>query len=88
MSQVLSNILQVKERGATCIILSALEDITKVIDPAKIDFLVKLSPNKSVLTALTAIPPLQLICYYTALARGVNPDQQIFNAHDYNSMQV
>ena len=88
MSQVLSNILQVKERGATCIILSALEDITTVIDPAKIDFLVKLSPNKSVLTALTAIPPLQLICYYTALARGVNPDQQIFNAHDYNSMQV
>lgn len=84
----MSNILQVKERGATSIILSALEDITTVIDPAKIDFLVKLSPNKSVLTALTAIPPLQLICYYTALARGVNPDQQIFNAHDYNSMQV
>ena len=84
----MSNILQVKERGATSIILSALEDITTVIDPAKIDFLVKLSPNKSVLTALTAIPPLQLICYYTALARGVNPDQQIFNAHDYNSMKV
>ena len=74
LSQVLSNILQVKERGATTIILSALEDVSTVIDPAKIDFLIKLAPQKSVLTALTAIPPLQLICYYTALARGVNPD--------------
>ena len=43
LSQVLSNILQVKERGATTIILSALEDVSTVIDPAKIDFLIKLA---------------------------------------------
>jgi glucosamine 6-phosphate synthetase-like amidotransferase/phosphosugar isomerase protein len=83
LSQVLSNILQVKERGATTIILSALEDISAVIDPKKIDFLIKLHPCKSILAALQAIPPLQLICYYTALARGINPDQQIFDALDF-----
>ena len=52
LSQVLSNILQVKERGATTIVLSALEDISTLIDPIKIDFLIKLDPNESVLTAL------------------------------------
>ena len=52
LSQVLSNILQIKERGATTIVLSALEDISTLIDPIKIDFLIKLDPNESVLTAL------------------------------------
>ena len=52
LSQILSNILQVKERGATTIVLSALEDISTLIDPIKIDFLIKLDPNESVLTAL------------------------------------
>ena len=52
LSQVLSNILQVKERGVTTIVLSALEDISTLIDPIKIDFLIKLDPNESVLTAL------------------------------------
>ena len=88
LSQILSNILQVKERGATTIVLSALDDITAHIDTVKIDFLIKLDPCASVLAALQAIPPLQLICYYTALARGINPDQQIFSAIDFNEMDL
>ena len=44
LSQILSNILQVKERGATTIVLSNLADISSVIDPIKIDFLIKLDP--------------------------------------------
>jgi len=74
LSQVLSNILQVKERGATSIVFSALPDVSKVINTSKIDYLIKLDPHEGFLSALTAIPALQLICYYTALARGVNPD--------------
>ena len=31
---------------------------------------------------------MQLICYYTALARGINPDQQIFDAIDFNEVDV
>ena len=88
LSQVLSNILQVKERGATSIVLTTLSDISTVIDLAKIDFLIQLDPQQSIIAALSAIPPLQLICYYTALARGVNPDQQIFDCIDFNSMDV
>ena len=88
LGQILSNILQVKERGATTIVLSNLDDISTVIDPAKVDFLVKLEPCKSELAALQAIPPLQLICYYTAIARGINPDQQMFNALDFNDIEA
>lgn len=44
LSQILSNILQVKERGATTIVLTNLEDVSTVIDPIKIDFLIKLEP--------------------------------------------
>lgn len=84
----MSNILQVKERGATTIVFSALEDVSAVIDESKIDFLVKLDPCQSILAALQAIPCLQLICYYTALARGINPDQQIFDALDFNELHV
>lgn len=58
LSQILSNILQVKERGATVIVLSALEDISEVIDLAKIDFLIKMDPHKSPIAALAAVPPL------------------------------
>ena len=52
LSQILSNILQVKERGATTIVFSALDDISTVIDLAKIDYLVKLDPCQSILSAL------------------------------------
>ena len=52
LSQILSNILQVKERGATTIVLTTLEDISTVIDPKKIDFLIKLDSCKSQLAAL------------------------------------
>lgn len=39
-SQIMSNILQVKERGATTIVFSALEDISTLINLSKIDFLI------------------------------------------------
>ena len=88
LSQILSNILQVKERGATTIVLTTLADISTVIDLEKINFLIKLDPNESTLSALQAIPPLQLICYYTSLARGLNPDEQIFSALDFNTQEA
>ena len=39
-SQILSNILQVKERGATTVIITDLPDITKFIDANKMDFII------------------------------------------------
>lgn len=83
LSQVLSNILQIKSRGATTIVITSLTDLSEHIDLKSVDYKIQLEPNKSVLAALQAIPPLQMICYYTALARGLNPDQQVFSAIDY-----
>jgi glucosamine--fructose-6-phosphate aminotransferase (isomerizing) len=77
LEQVLANILQVKERGATCVVLTNLPDIYKFVKKEKIDFLVQLSPQPSILAALLASVPLLMMCYYTALAKGINPDKNI-----------
>jgi glucosamine 6-phosphate synthetase-like amidotransferase/phosphosugar isomerase protein len=39
-SQILSNILQVKERGATTVIITDLPHISKLIDANKMDFVI------------------------------------------------
>jgi hypothetical protein len=44
LNQLLANILQVKERGATVIVLTNLPDIYTVIGQEKIDYLVKIYP--------------------------------------------
>lgn len=75
ITQVLSNILQVKERGATVIVLTNVPNIEKLIDcEKKIDFLIKLFEQKSIFAALCCTIPLLMICYHTALEKGVDPD--------------
>lgn len=44
LEQVLANILQVKERGATVIVCTNLRDIYLHVKPEKIDFLIQLQP--------------------------------------------
>jgi glucosamine 6-phosphate synthetase-like amidotransferase/phosphosugar isomerase protein len=83
LTQLIGNILQVKERGATTIIVTNLPKISDVIDMAKIDFLVQLPPQVSVMAGLIAVTPLQILCYFTALEKGINPDKQIFDAIDF-----
>merc|ERR1719498_1738046 len=85
LEQVLANILQVKERGATVIVMTNLPDIYQHVKPEKIDHLIQLSPQNSLLAAMLAIPPLLMICYYTALAKGINPDDQILQAINIGS---
>jgi len=40
LTQVISNIGQVRERGATIVVISLLEDITKIMDVSRIQFLI------------------------------------------------
>ena len=68
------NISQVKDRGATVVALTNVKDIEDRSDVKKIDHLVKVFPQKSVFAALLCCPPLLMIIYYTALAKGINPD--------------
>ena len=85
LEQVLANILQVKERGATVIVLTNMSDIYSHVKPEKIDYLIQLVPQKSLLSAMICVVPLLMICYYTALAKGINPDEQIIMAMNINS---
>jgi glucosamine 6-phosphate synthetase-like amidotransferase/phosphosugar isomerase protein len=58
-SQIISNIHQVKERGATTIILTNVADIGSLIDLDKLDYVVNLPTSKNdILAALQAIIPL------------------------------
>jgi glucosamine 6-phosphate synthetase-like amidotransferase/phosphosugar isomerase protein len=83
LTQVLGNILQVKERGATTIIVTNLPKIADHIDTNKLDFVIQLPPSASVLAGLMAVTPLQMVCYLTALAKDINPDKQIFDGIDF-----
>lgn len=50
--QVLSNIGQVRERGATIIVISCVENLEKQIDTSRIHHLIELQPTKSIFAAL------------------------------------
>ena len=58
-SQIISNIHQVKERGATTIILTNVAEIGSLIDLDKLDYVVNIPDSKKeILAALQAIIPL------------------------------
>ena len=87
LSLTIRNIVELKRNGATVIVISAVEDITSKCEGKELDFVVQLDPSKSVLAAVQAIPALHMICYYTALARDINPDQQMFDAIDFKDIR-
>jgi len=84
LSQIATNIGQIKDRGAKVVVISVVKDLLKVVDASKVDLLIELTPVKSLFAAIQACVALQLICYYTSVARGLNPDQQIFDAIDFD----
>ena len=56
------------------IVLTNLENIFKNLSESKIDFLVQMPEHKSLVAGLNCVAPLLKIVYYTALAKGINPD--------------
>lgn len=63
--------------------MTNLEKISDLIDTAKLDYVIQLPTFVSVLAGLLVVPPLQMVCYFTALAKGHNPDKQIFDGIDF-----
>ncbi|KJP85984.1 glutamine-fructose-6-phosphate transaminase (isomerizing) [Plasmodium fragile] len=61
---------QIKARGAHIICLTDDEDLCKHFADDII-----LIPNNGLLTPLLAVIPLQMLAYYTSVARGNNPDR-------------
>ena len=85
LKQVIANILQVKERGATIIAISNVENLDKMLSvDEKIDYLIEIFACKSILSGLQCTIPLLMLCYYTALAKGINPDQNITRSINFN----
>ena len=85
-NQVINNILQIKQRGATIILLTNLPNIEKRMNVKdEVDHLISLPPQTSILSALLCTTPLMMLVYYTALAKGLNPDQNIIDSININS---
>ena len=86
IDQILANILQVKERGATIIVFTNLADIsTRINASEKIDYLVQLFPKAGLFASLLCCSPLLLICYFTAVAKGINPDTNLLESINIKS---
>lgn len=71
-SKVISNIREVKARGAYVILLSMDEKIT---DPSICDVHISLPKVPDQFTVFETIVILQMIAYYTSVGKGLNPDQ-------------
>ena len=71
-SKVISNIREVKARGAYVILLSMDEEIT---DPSICDVHISLPKVPDQFTVFETIVILQMIAYYTSVGKGLNPDQ-------------
>ncbi|MFQ5871929.1 MAG: glutamine--fructose-6-phosphate aminotransferase, partial [Candidatus Geothermarchaeales archaeon] len=71
--QTISNIMEMKARGATIIALADHED-TEVKELAD-DFIGIPTKLPDPLTPIPYVVPLQLFAYHTALQRGLDPDK-------------
>jgi glucosamine 6-phosphate synthetase-like amidotransferase/phosphosugar isomerase protein len=65
-------------------VISAAESLSKLMDVKEIPYLIDLQSCKSLFAALQACTALQMISYFTSRAKGLNPDQQVFDAIDFN----
>ena len=71
-SKVISNIREVKARGAYVILLSKDKDIT---DKSICDVHISLPQAPDEFTIFESVIICQLIAYYTSTGKGLNPDQ-------------
>ncbi len=72
--KTISNIVEVKSRGAK-IILVCTETCARELKDGVADFVVEVPHSDELLMPITAVVPLQLLAYYTAIHRGSDPDK-------------
>lgn len=70
--KTLNNVLEVKTRGAKVIFIT--HDNINVSEEAA-DYVIGIPSIDDILMPMLAIVPLQLIAYYTSVAKGINPDK-------------
>ncbi len=72
--KTISNIVEVKSRGAK-IILVCTDTCARELKDGVADFVVEIPHSDELLMPITAVVPLQLLAYYTAIDRGSDPDK-------------
>lgn len=71
--RLIGNIMEMRARGAR--IISIAEEDDKEVEALSHDFIGIPSKQSEILSPLTFVPPLQLLAYYAAAARGNDPDK-------------
>lgn len=72
MEKTVSNIKEVKARGAKVVLVCA-DDVE--IEAEAVDYIVRIPLVNDILMPMLAVVPLQLIAYYTSVLRGNDVDQ-------------
>lgn len=72
--KTISNIVEVKSRGAK-IILVCTDACARGLKDGVADYVVEIPHSEELLMPITAVAPLQLLAYYTAINRGTDPDK-------------
>ena len=72
--KTISNIVEVKSRGAK-IILVCTDACARGLKDGVADYVVEIPHSEELLMPITAVVPLQILAYYTAINRGNDPDK-------------
>lgn len=72
--KTISNIVEVKSRGAK-IILVCTDACARGLKDGVADYVVEIPHSEELLMPITAVVPLQILAYYTAVNRGNDPDK-------------
>lgn len=72
--KTISNIVEVKSRGAR-IILVCTDACARGLKDGVADYVVEIPHSEELLMPITAVVPLQILAYYTAINRGNDPDK-------------
>ena len=72
--KTISNIVEVKSRGAK-IILVCTDACVRELKEGVADYVVEIPHSDELLMPITAVVPLQILAYYTAVHRGTDPDK-------------
>lgn len=72
--KTISNIVEVKSRGAS-IILVCTDACARGLKDGVADYVIEIPHTDELLMPITAVVPLQILAYYTAINRGNDPDK-------------
>lgn len=72
--KTISNIVEVKSRGAS-IILVCTDACARGLKEGIADYVIEIPHTDELLMPITAVVPLQILAYYTAINRGNDPDK-------------